>query len=73
MGSGCLARTRTYGSLAEHEALTSADAHLDAHKNRPDTLLSELIERWPELSDEIKRAVLATVRACVSDRQRKSD
>jgi hypothetical protein len=70
---GCLARTRNYNSPAEHEALTKAGAHLGAHKIRPDALLVEVIERWPELSDEIKRAVLATVRISARKRRDKRD
>jgi hypothetical protein len=61
---GCLARIRTYDSLRQREALTTADAPLDAHKIGSDALLFEIMERWPKLSEEIKRAVLAAVRAC---------
>lgn len=56
-------------SLPEHEALTSGDAPLDVPKIRSHALFLELTDCWPELSDEIKRAVLAVVRASVADRR----
>jgi hypothetical protein len=58
---------------AQHQALTKADSLLDALEIGPDAVLSELIERWPELSNEIKHAVLAVVRACGGDRPEKGN
>jgi len=60
-------RIRTYRSRSQHQALTATDAHLDAHKTRPDDLLLELIERWPNLDRRAKRALLAAARAYDSE------
>jgi hypothetical protein len=61
----CLARTRTYNSPPEREALTKADAHLDAHKLRSDAMLIEFIRLWQLLDERAKRALLAA--ACAYD------
>jgi len=54
---GCLARTRTYNTPSEREALTSVDAHLYAHD------LEELIAAWPLLPATLQSAVLEIVRS----------
>jgi hypothetical protein len=58
----CLARIRTYNSLPEHQALTEADAHLDAHKLRDSSELMEVIKAWAALPAPFKKAILALVR-----------
>src|SRR5207248_10477263 len=63
--AGCLARTRTYNSLPQHQALTSANAHLDAHKLRSDAMLIEFIRLWRRLDKRTQRALLAA--ACAYD------
>ena len=60
--NGCLARTRTYDSLRQREALTKADAHLDAHKLRDSSELIEVIKAWAALPAPFKKAILALVR-----------
>jgi hypothetical protein len=54
---GCLARTRTYNTPPEHQALTSVDAHPCAHD------LQELIAAWPLLPATLQSAVLEIVRS----------
>ena len=71
--NGSRGRIRTYRFSPEHQGLTKANALPDALEVAPDALLSELIGRWPELSNEIKRAVLAAVRACGGDRPEKGN
>jgi hypothetical protein len=63
--TGCLARTRTYNSPPEHQAVTKANAHLDAHKLRSDAMLIEFIRLWRRLDNRTQRALLAA--ACAYD------
>jgi hypothetical protein len=58
---------RTSKNATENQALTSPDTEIDAVKIRSDASLAELIDRWPQLSDEIKRALTAVVRTCAGD------
>jgi hypothetical protein len=54
-------------SLLEHEALTSADAPLDAPKIRRGFEICEVIAAWPELPEALRAAVLAIVRTHAKD------
>jgi hypothetical protein len=57
------ARTRTYETTSEHQALTNADAHLDAHKIRHSAELIEIFRAWWRLPEPLKAAVLAIIRS----------
>jgi hypothetical protein len=56
--NGCLARTRTYKNLSEHQALTSADSQIDTLKLRSSALLIEFIWAWPRLGITLQRALV---------------
>jgi hypothetical protein len=60
---GCLARTRTYNTPPEYQALTARRSHLDAHKLRDSAQLIEIIRVWSQLPEALKFAVLAVVRS----------